>query len=216
VTRARLLLIALVATIAACRGQVSEDPPIHFIPDMDWQPKYQPQGETSTFSDKRQQRPIPEGTVARGALKDDDAVYRGKQNGGYVNKIPVPVDAHLIARGQERFGIYCTPCHDQTGSGNGLAVQHGFPKPVRLFDEHAVGLPDGEIFNIITNGQRNMPAYGPQIPEQDRWAIVSWVRVLQRSQHATMADVDRIVKDQPEQEQQSLKRSIEAPKEALQ
>jgi mono/diheme cytochrome c family protein len=210
VTCTRLILVGVLASTAACRGQVSEEPPVRIIPDMQWQPKYMPQGETATFPDKRQERTPVEGTVARGELREDDAFYRGKQGEAFINKVPVPVNAETIRRGQERFNIYCTPCHDQTGSGNGLAVQHGFPKPVSLHEDHAMGLPDGEVFSIITNGQRNMPSYAAQIPEKDRWAIVSWVRVIQRSQHTTLADLDRLEKDRPESEKK-LRRSVEEP-----
>lgn len=187
-TYSRLLLVGLLATVAACRGQVSEEPPVHIIPDMDWQPKYDEQGASTFFADGRAERPLVEGTVARGSLHGDEAYDTGKIGNAYVNKVPVPVDEKFIHRGQQRFNIYCTPCHDQTGSGNGLAVQHGFPRPVSLH-ENAPKYPDGQIFDIITHGIRNMPSYAAQVPVEDRWAIVSWLRVLQRSQRATLADV---------------------------
>jgi mono/diheme cytochrome c family protein len=185
----RIIPVIALVLVAGCRGQVSEDPPVHIIPDMDWQPKYLPQGESRIFSDHRANRTPPEGTVARGELKDDEAFYQGKFQGSFINRVPVEVNEKLMLRGQQRFNIYCAPCHDQTGGGNGLVFQHGFPKPLNLYADHARGLSDGEIFDIVSHGIRNMPAYGPQIPEQDRWAIVSWVRVLQRAGHGNIDDV---------------------------
>src|SRR5205085_9869169 len=94
-----------------------------------------------------------------------------------------------LERGEERFNIYCSPCHDKTGSGNGLVIKHGYPLPINLASDHPKGVKDGEIFDYISNGVRNMPGYRTQIPAADRWAIVSWVRVIQRSQAAKMDDV---------------------------
>jgi mono/diheme cytochrome c family protein len=199
VTYSRLLLVGLVATVAACRGQVSEEPPVHLIPDMDWQPKYDEQGSSAFFADGRAERPLVEGTVARGSFHEDEAVSTGKIGNAWVNKAPVTVDEKLIRRGEQRYNIYCTPCHDQTGAGNGTVVQRGFPRPVSLH-ENAPKYPDGQIFDIITHGIRNMPAYAAQVPVNDRWAIVAWLRVLQRSQRATLADVPA-----------DMKNSIEAP-----
>jgi mono/diheme cytochrome c family protein len=194
----KLALLGLALALAACRGSVSEEPPIHIVPDMDWQPKYEPQGESAYFADGRAMRPQVEGTVARGQLKDDEAFYKGTRDGQFLAKAPtdevqtaLKVDSleKLLHRGQQRFNIYCAPCHDQTGSGKGLVVQHGYPLPIGLATPHPMSVGDGEIFSYISNGVRNMPAYGHQIPEADRWAIVAWVRVIQRSQHASLEDV---------------------------
>lgn len=184
----RLLLTASVLALAACRGSVSEQPPIHIIPDMDWQPKLDPQGESAFFADGRAMRTPPAGTVAQGTLKNTP-YYTGKEGDAYLALAPVEVDEKLLLRGQQRYEIFCTPCHDATGAGRGTVVQRGFHLPVDLASEHTRSIGDGEIFEIITKGVRNMPAYAPQIPEDDRWAIVAWVRVLQRSQHASIEDV---------------------------
>lgn len=184
-----LLPVALLATSAGCRGSVSDQPPVHILPDMQWQPKYLQQGESRFFADHRANRTPPEGTIARGELKEDTAFYQGRVGDQFVAKIPFDVDEKVVRRGQERFNIYCAPCHDQTGSGNGTVYQHGFPKPLSVTADHAKALADGEIFDILSRGVRNMPGYAPQIPEKDRWAIVSWVRVLQRSQNTMVADV---------------------------
>jgi mono/diheme cytochrome c family protein len=183
-------LIALTLVAAGCRGEPSDEPPIHLIGDMDWQPKFQAQEATPFFPDGRAMRPLVEGTVARGQLRDDDAYWRGRiDEKTFVAKAPIDVDEKTIARGQERFGIYCTPCHDKAGSGHGIAVQRGFPPPIDLTGDRVRGMADGEIFDVITNGVRNMPSYRKQIPVQDRWSIVTWVRVLGHSQHASVRDV---------------------------
>ncbi len=185
-----LFVVTLAAALAGCRGGKSDEPPIHLIGDMDWQPKYQPEGESRLFPDGRAMRPLVEGTVAQGKLNDDDAFFQGKsEEGVYIQRVPFEVTRSVIDRGQDRFNIYCTPCHDKTGSGRGTVVRHGYPPPVDLSSERVRTMPDGEIFNVITNGVRNMPSYRHQIPPEDRWAIISWVRVIGHSQHASVADV---------------------------
>ena len=189
----RALFIALAAAsvsiAAGCRGETSAEPPVHLIGDMDWQPKYQANQASPLFEDGRAMRPLVEGTVAQGQLREDDALYRGKSGEEYVATVPVPVDEALLQRGQDRYNIYCTPCHDKSGSGHGMIVKRGYPLPIDLASDRVRGLPDGQIFDVITNGVRNMPSYRKQIPVEDRWAIVTWVRVLERSQHASIDDV---------------------------
>jgi mono/diheme cytochrome c family protein len=182
-----LPLVAVLCT--GCRGEVSSDPPVHLLGDMDWQQKFQAQERNAMFADGRAMRPLVPGTVPQGALDEDDPLRTGKQGEAFLTSPPVTVDEALLRRGQDRFNIYCAPCHDQSGSGQGTVVKRGYPIPIDLGSERARGLPDGEIFNVITNGVRNMPSYRKQIPLNDRWAIVSWVRVLQRSQHAKLDDV---------------------------
>jgi len=195
-----LIAAAALALVAGCRGGVSSDPPVHVVGDMDWQPKYQPEEASPIFQDGRAMRPLVEGTVAQGHLDEDDAFYRGKQGDTFVAKAPVEVDEKLIQRGQDRFNIYCTPCHDKSGSGHGMVVKRGFPPPVDLASDRVRGLPDGEIFNVITHGVRNMPSYRKQIPVEDRWAIVTWVRVLGHSQHGSVNDVPADMKSRIEAE----------------
>jgi mono/diheme cytochrome c family protein len=142
-----------------------------------------------------------DGTVPVGGLKDDDAYFRGKNaDGSFVARAPLAVTETVLKRGQERFNIYCAPCHSRTGAGNGLVVQRGFHLPVNLASDHTRSVGDGEIFDYISNGIRNMPAYSAQIPEEDRWAIVTWVRVLQRSQYAQVTDVPADQRDKIEPE----------------
>jgi len=198
----RVVMLALIsaAALLGCRGQPSKDPPIHIIDDMDWQPKYQPQEESKFFADKRAMRAPLDNTVAQGQLREDETYFQGKVGANFVAVAPGETNEGRLRRGQERFNIYCAPCHDRTGSGHGMVVKRGYPPPIDLNGDRVRLLADGEVFNVITNGVRNMPSYGAQIPEADRWAIVTWLRVLQRSQHATLEDVppefrDRIVKE---------------------
>jgi mono/diheme cytochrome c family protein len=172
----RLLFVALVAAAAAgCRGQTFSTPPRRLFDDMVWQPKYRPEAASSFFADGRAMRTPPPGTVA--------------QSSPLLTPAMPPVDEALARRGQQRFDIYCAACHDRAASGHGMVVQRGFPPPIDLSSDRARGLPDQQIFDTITHGVRNMPSYAAQIPPRDRWAIVVWLRVLQRSQHATLADV---------------------------
>lgn len=198
-TRKCLALLAL-ALLAGCRGQPSEKSPIHLVPDMDWQPKFQPQEENPFFEDGRAMRPLVPGTIPQGHLNEDDAYYRGKEGDKYVAVAPIEVNAKVLDRGQQRYGIYCAPCHDQAGHGQGMVVKRGFPLPLDLSSERVLEMPDGEIFEVISNGVRNMPSYRNQIPVEDRWAIVAWVRVLQRSQHASIDDVPAELRDRIEPE----------------
>lgn len=197
----RVLFAALL--LAGCRGSISDKPPLHLVPDMDWQPKFQME-EASTvtkldgsplFADGRAMRPLVPGVVPVGHLMEDDAYYRGVVGDKYVAKAPVRVDEKLLQRGQDRFHIFCTPCHDHTGAGNGMVIQRGYPKPVDLTSERVRTMADGQVFDTISKGKGNMPPYRKQIPAEDRWAIVAWLRVLQRSQHTTIEDVPVEMRD---------------------
>lgn len=194
------LLLSLAAALAGCRGQISEKPPIRPIRDMREQPKYRPEAASAFFADGRAMRTPVEGTVARGQFHDDEGFWSGRTAKGYLAKAPIEVTEATLKRGQERFNIYCSTCHDRTGAGRGMVVQRGYPPPVDLVSARVRGFADGEIFEVVTRGVRNMPSYAAQIPEEDRWAIVTWVRVLQRSQHGALGDVpvDRRGQIEPE------------------
>jgi mono/diheme cytochrome c family protein len=181
--------IAALVVAGACRGLPSDKQPLHLVPDMDWQPKLSPEEAAPLWADGRAMRPLVDGVVARGHLDEDQGLATGMVGDRYVARAPIAVDAKVIHRGQDRFNIYCTPCHDRTGAGQGLVVKRGYPPPVNLTSDRVLGMPDGQVFATITSGVRNMPAYRKQIPIEDRWAIVTWVRVLGRSQHAALADV---------------------------
>lgn len=188
------------ALLASCRGQPSTEPPIHPVRDMRNQPKYRPQAASAFFADGRAMRTPVEGTIAQGELKADEVFFTGRNADGWAAKAPIAVTPATLRRGEERFNIYCAACHDRAGSGRGMAVQRGFPPPIDLTSERVRKFADGEIFHVVTQGVRNMPSYAAQVPEDDRWAIVTWLRVLQRSQHATLDDVpaDRRDKIEPE------------------
>jgi mono/diheme cytochrome c family protein len=183
-TRAAIALVAL--GLAGCGSR--RTPPIQVFPDMKDQPKYLPQAGSSFFGDGRElRRPVP-GTVARGFLKDDDAFYTGMRDGTYVSN-PLAMDRATLIRGQERFNIYCAPCHDRTGSGRGIVPLRSSWLAQDLTAPRIRQMPDGEIFDTITHGKRSMPAYRFQVNERDRWAIISYVRALERAASGTIKDV---------------------------
>jgi hypothetical protein len=186
-----LLLAAGLVLAAGCsRGQPRERRPTVIIPDMEFQKKLKAQEYTPFFADHRAMRTPPEGTVARGTLKEDSVRFQGKDaNGEFVTHNAREVTMDLLLRGQNRFNIYCSPCHDRTGSGKGMVIGYGFVPPPNFSDPRALAFADGYIFDVISHGVRNMPSYGAQIPADDRWAIVAYVRALQRSRTATLADV---------------------------
>ena len=157
--------------------------------DMQDQPKFIPLRPSAFFADGRSERPLVEGTVARGHLDADTAFYTGMVNGKPVASFPFPITRDVLNRGQERFNIYCSPCHDKLGTGNGMIVQRGYRHPPSYHIDRLRQVPDGYIFDVITNGFGAMPDYAAQVPAQDRWAIVAYIRVLQYSQHAPLADV---------------------------
>jgi mono/diheme cytochrome c family protein len=158
--------------------------------DMHDQPKYIPLRPSDFFTDGRSERPLIDGTVARGHLNDDVAFYTGKAaDGTFVNEFPFPVTRDVIMRGQERFNIYCTPCHDRLGNGLGKIVQRGYRRPPSYHIDRLRQVPHGYIYDVITNGFGAMPDYAAQIQPADRWAIVAYVRALQLSHNATVNDV---------------------------
>lgn len=171
-------LSATLLAVSACRQ------------DMHDQPKYEPLEASAFFDDGRASRPIPRGTVARGQLSNDMHYATGKVNGAFVTTFPRPVDRAMILRGRERYDIYCSPCHDRTGSGNGMIVQRGYQRPPSFHEARVRSAPVGQIFSAITDGFGVMPSYATQIPIEDRWAIVAYIRALQLSQHAELADVE--------------------------
>lgn len=184
--------IALLGLLmAGCfRGGPSEKPPIHVNPNMDQQPRYDAQAQSDFFADGATMRVPPAGTVARGFLRDDSVMFTGRMpDSTLIPEMPAPKTLNVLRRGQERYNIYCSPCHSRVGNGQGIMIQRGYLPPPSFFEERLLLAPDGHYFDVITNGIRNMPAYKYQIPVQDRWAIVAYVRALQRSQTATLQDV---------------------------
>lgn len=173
-----LLSLCLLSMVAAgCRQ------------DMHDQPKYRGLRESAFFSDGLAARPVVAGTVPRGGLNNDPLLYTGKENGANSTRFPFPVDQTVMERGQERFNIYCAPCHGRTGMGDGMIVQRGYRRPPSLDDARLREAPVGHFFDVITQGFGAMPDYAAQIRPVDRWAIAAYVRALQLSAHATLADV---------------------------
>jgi mono/diheme cytochrome c family protein len=157
--------------------------------DMHDQPKYRGLRPSAFFADGASARPRVEGTVARGTLQEDEAFFTGKVSNVTVKELPFAVDQQVLDRGQERFNIYCSPCHGQTGSGDGMIVQRGYRKPPSFQSERLLQTDAGYFFDVMTNGFGVMPDYKAQIAPRDRWAIVAYIRALQLSQHATPADI---------------------------
>ena len=157
--------------------------------DMHVQPKYKPLDSSNFFSDGRSERPEVPGTVAHGHLHTDELLYTGRVNGEIADAFPFPITRPVLERGRERYNIYCSPCHDYTGSGNGLVVQRGFPPPPSYHIDRLMKAPAGHFFDVMTNGFGMMYSYASRVTPEDRWAIVAYIRALQLSQHATLQDV---------------------------
>lgn len=157
--------------------------------DMHDQPKYKPLAESSFFEDQRASRPLPPGTVARGQLREDTRFYTGKEGDDPIATFPMPVTREVLERGRQRFNIYCSPCHDRLGTGLGMVVLRGMRRPPSYHIERLRAAPVGYFYDVITNGFGAMQDYSAQVEPRDRWAIVAYIRVLQRSQNATLADV---------------------------
>ncbi|MBY0497712.1 MAG: cytochrome c [Cyanobacteria bacterium] len=152
-------------------------------------PRYEAFEASQSFPDGRASRSAPVGTVARGWLRDDEALYTGKINGEFIEEFPFAIGAADLARGQQRFNIYCTPCHGRLGDGNGMVVQRGLRQAASYHQDRLRQEEAGYFYDVITNGFGAMQGYAEQIPVRDRWLIVAYVRTLQLSQHASLADV---------------------------
>ncbi len=175
--RRALPLLLAAASLAGCRR------------DMQDQPKYKDLRGSAFFEDRRSARPLVEDTVARGIPYGDTAFLTGKTNGQPVADLPVPLTRELLERGRDRFGIFCTPCHGLTGNGLGIVVQRGFRQPPSFAIDRLRAAPVGYFFDVQSNGFGAMMDYRAQVPPADRWAIAAYVRALQLSQSATLADV---------------------------
>lgn len=178
--RSRGLLLIAVAAVglgSACRQ------------DMHDQPKLKPLARSEFWGDQRGARPLVEGTVARGQLREDEYLHTGRQRGQFVDAFPFAIDRARLERGRDRFNIYCAPCHGATGAGNGMVVQRGYRAAGNLHQDRLRNERLGYFYDVITNGFGAMPDYAAQIGVEDRWAIVAYVRALQLSQHARLEDV---------------------------
>lgn len=157
--------------------------------DMHDQPRNEPLEESDFFEDGRSARPLVAGTVPRGHLRDDEHLYTGRTPDGFHDRFPFRVAREELERGRERYEIFCAPCHDRVGQGEGMVVRHGFPKPRSFHDPEVRAQPVGYYFDAITRGFGTMADYSSQIPARDRWCIVAYLRALQRSQNARAEDL---------------------------
>jgi hypothetical protein len=174
---ASLALFLVAVTFASCRQ------------DMHDSPRFRPYRASDLYADGSSARPLVDGTVARGHLNDDDLLYTGRVNGQISALFPFAITRADLDRGEERFNIYCAPCHGRTGEGNGMIVQRGFKKAANYHIDRLRQAPAGYFFEVITNGFGAMPDYKSQIPVEDRWRIIAYVRALQLSQDAPATDV---------------------------
>jgi len=168
--------------------------------DMHNQPKYIPLRDSDFFANGSSARPLPPDTVARGTLEDDAAFYTGKVNGVEITELPIPLTQQVPDRGAQRYDIYCSPCHDRTGSGEGMIVRRGYKQPPSYHIDRLRQAPIGHFFDVMTNGFGAMPDYAAQVTPRVRWAIVAYMRSLQLSHNANVNDVapaDRPKLDQP-------------------
>ena len=153
------------------------------------QPRYKPLQKSDFFEDQRASRPLIEGTVARGQVNANEPFFTGKVGDEPAKALPLTIDRQVLLRGQERFNIYCSPCHDRVGTGQGMIVRRGFRPPPSFHIDRLREAPPGHFFDVISHGFGAMPDYAEQIPPADRWAIVAYIRALQLSQHAAVVDV---------------------------
>lgn len=173
-------VVCIVLVLAGCAQKMAD------------QPKVKPLAASDFFPDGQSARPLPPDTVSRSDSYNDELLNTGKVNGKDAEVFPFPITREVLLRGQERFNIFCSVCHDRTGSANGMVVQNGYAQPPVLYSDRLINAPVGHFFDVITNGfaaADQMPSYASQIPVTDRWAIVAYIRALQLSQNAKLDDV---------------------------
>lgn len=177
-------IFVVLLLLTGCRQQMAE------------QPRYDPLEASAFFEDGQSARPLAPGTVARGELRDDAHFYNGTSGGAPAKVFPFPITREALKRGQERYNIYCAPCHSRTGDADGMIVRRGFTRPPSFHIQRMRDVPPGHIFRVITQGLGAMPDYRNQIPPHDRWAITAYIRALQLSRNATVNDVPPEKRDQ--------------------
>ena len=191
-------LIAMTVSVMGFRGSFSTRPPIEVFPDMDRQAKYKPQATSKFFADGRADRPIPAGAVPRGRgmaadpayLRADDFHYAGKAaDGSFGSGFPIEITEQMIRRGRDRYEIYCLPCHGAQGDGNGITKSYGMVATPTFHDDRLRAMFEGEIFNTVSHGKNTMLGYADKLSPDDRWAVIAYVRALQRAHHAKIDDV---------------------------
>lgn len=177
----RLSGVALLATLALAGCRLPQI--------MANQPQHDPLEKSPLFADANSSRPIVEGTVPRDAGDPTSVLLTGKEGDAFVDSFPLPLTPELVARGRERYEIYCSPCHGLAGYGDGMIVARGYRMPPSFHTDQMRSRPNGYLFDVITNGFASMPSYRVQVKPEDRWAIVAYTRALQFSQNATIADI---------------------------
>tara|TARA_B100000530_G_scaffold263422_1_gene176325 strand:- start:94 stop:735 length:642 start_codon:yes stop_codon:yes gene_type:complete len=194
----RFALFTAGLLLAACQGDLSSEPPVHLNQNMDQQNRHEAQEETSVFENGRAMRNHLEGTVPVGSLREDPRIYAGKTaQGDFLKTLPaeapkgekLELTKELLERGRERYDVFCTPCHDAQGGGKGVVVDRGMMQPPSFHDERVLAMPIGQLYDVVTNGARNMQPYRTQVNVRDRWAIAAYVRALQMSRRAPLSDV---------------------------
>lgn len=214
-----LLVIVTALALSSCRGQLSEEPAVHPNMNMDQQKRFELQEENDFFDDKRSLRQPVKGTVSRGNLKKDKAYYLGmNKDSSFIDHIPVDVTKSFMRRGKDRYEVFCAPCHGNAGYGKGIIMEGDYsyvPAP-SYHQKRLRDAKDGYMYDVIANGIRNMPSYGHQIPVKDRWAIVAYMRALQRSQHVPEEEVKKYDVDiaSLQSEYKSEQKKAEKAKEA--
>jgi len=188
---ALIVVIMIALTGSACRQ------------DMHDQPKYTPLRSTPFFGDVRSARPLVAGTVARGQLHEDPFLETGKIGNADATVFPFPVDEAVMARGRERFEIFCTPCHGRIGTGDGMIVRRGYRRPPTYHDDRLRNAPIGHFVDVMANGFGAMPDYSDQIGARDRWAIAAYIRALQLSQHAPVPQLPQELRERLAADMQS-------------
>jgi hypothetical protein len=185
------LTAVVVVSLAGFRGCTSRRPPLEIFADMVRQPKLRPQSPNAFFADNRSSRLSPAGTAALGSPFAETPVNTGRESGttNFVATNPLSINAEFLARGQERFQIYCLPCHGALGDGKGITGKYGMIGVATFHDPRLVKMPDGEIFNTVSVGKNLMPAYGALVTVTDRWAITAYIRTLERSRLGTREDL---------------------------
>jgi mono/diheme cytochrome c family protein len=163
--------------------------------DMHDQAKLEPYESSRFFADGQASRPLPAGTVARGQLREDKLLHTGMTPAGpFTAVLPIPLDARVLRRGRDRFDVFCAPCHDRVGGGDGMIVRRGFVRPPSYHTARLRDAPDGYLFDVMSRGFGQMPSYASQVPPEDRWAIVAYIRALQLSQDAGLAELPPAVR----------------------
>lgn len=215
-------LILLSAFLFSCRGHKSDQPPIHPQQNMDFQNRFNAQEENSFFENNMAMRMPVEGTVSRGNLKNNSVIFEGvDENGDYVTENPFEVTESFLYRGKDRYDIYCSVCHGGTGNGRGIIMtgNYGYVPAPTYHRDASRNMPDGEFYAAITNGVRSMPSYATQIEVEDRWAIVAYIRALQKSQYIPESEMEQFNVDlaslqQEYQEEQERLAALEAERAA--